>query len=257
MKAATTSRPAVRAAYLLFYGLFAALGAALLARPALLFARGLGLLRPVLPWEVPLGAVALLVFVALAGFTVALAVAVAVGRKPRLAEHAAFLALLAVAVVVRTTGAEPARAADPGLALLAGLRAAADAADAAHAARGSYELDEAVLEAALGPLQRPGFRHRGRDLSLRAKLVTGAQGPQLAPESGDLPGTIIVAVSPDRSRAWLTALTLREGKTSPLTSEGRPVVLQARAGTHSAPGRDPMVPAYPSMRAIGRDRRPH
>src|SRR5205807_7385860 len=90
-----------RAAYLAVYALFSALGAALLARPALLTLRGLGLFSPALPWEVPLGWPALALLLALAAFTLRLAMGAALGEKPRLALHAAFLALLVAALAVR------------------------------------------------------------------------------------------------------------------------------------------------------------
>ena len=44
-----------RTSYLALYAASAALGAALLIRPAASWMRGLGLFRPVLPWTVPLG----------------------------------------------------------------------------------------------------------------------------------------------------------------------------------------------------------
>ena len=65
------------------------------------------------------------------------------------------------------------------------------------------------------------------------------RGAQRDPLPGDPPGTIYVCISADEQRAWLSALSL-EGVL--------PATLQARAGTHSAPGRDPLVPAYPGMR---------
>ena len=255
LEPAPRSRMLLRAAYLLFYGLFAALGAALLARPAWLYFRGrLG--RAVLPWEVPAGETALLLFTVLAVFTVVLAVSSAWGRKPRLSEHAVFLGLVGAAVVVRLTAAEPSPAADPGPALIAGLRAAAAEVDQQFAQRQQYALDEAGLASALSRLPRPGFRSWGRSLPLTVRLVEQANGPQLAADAEDKPGTILIAVSPDRSRCWLTAVTLKASRPAVLTSEGRPVLLHARGGTHGAPGRDPMVPAYPSMRAVGRDGRP-
>jgi hypothetical protein len=245
-------RAAMRAAYLTIYGLFAALGAALLAHPALVQARGLGLFGPVLPWDVPWGPGALVLFAALAVFTLGLAVSVALGRKPRVPEHAVFLALLGAAVAVRTGAGDPVPPPDPAPALINALRAAADAADVQYAQRGGYQLNEGPLDAALSKISPPGFRYRLRELPLRTRVIPRATGPQLAPELGDQPGTILIAVSNDSSRCWLTALTLRAGRVAVLTSADRPVLLQARAGTHGAPGRDPMVPAYPTMRAVGR-----
>jgi len=255
LEPAPRSRPFLRAAYLLFYGLFAALGAALLARPAWLYFRGrLG--RAVLPWDVPAGEAALLLFIVLAVFTLVLAISSAWGRKPRLSEHAVFLGLVGAAVVVRLTAGEPSPSADPSPALIAGLRAAAEAVDQQFARHQQYALDEAGLASALSTLPKPGFRRWGRALPIQVRVVEQASGPQLAAEAEDAPGTILIAVSPDRSRCWLTAVTLKAGRPAVLTSEDRPVLLHARGGTHGAPGRDPMVPAYPSMRAVGRDGRP-
>jgi hypothetical protein len=251
---ARRSRPGVRAAYLALYGLFAALGAGLLARPALLTLRGLGLFAPALPWEVPLGGAAAGLFLVLGLFSVRLAVASALGARPRLPEHALFLALLSAAIAVRSFAGEPTPPADPSPALLSALRAAAEAADAQYAARHSYALDEAALDAQLSTLPLPGFRYRGRSLPLRSRVLAGASGPQLAAAASDLPGTILFAISPDSSRCWMTALTLRAGTAAVFTSEDRPIVLQARGGTHGAPGRDQLVPAYPSMRAVGNER---
>jgi hypothetical protein len=245
----------VRAAYLAFYGAFAALGAALLAPPALLSLKGLGLWRPALPWEVPLGAVAAGLLFALGALAVRFAVATALGDKPHLLEHAVFLALVAGAVALRTLAADPTPPKDPAPALLQALRTAADATDSQYAARKSYALDEAALSASLAKLPAPAFVWRGRALPLRARLLPRAAGPQLAPEADDLPGTVLIAISPDQARAWLTVLTLREGRAAVLTSDDRPVQIHARAGTHGAPGRDPLVPAYPSMRAVGERRR--
>lgn len=238
----------LRATYLAVYGALAAGGAALLSRPALLELRGLGAWGPALPWDVPLGVLVLLLFALLAGFTLRFALAAALGARPRLPEHAAFLALLASVLAVRAAGGPPAPGPDPAPALLAALRAAADAADAQYARSGAYALEEPELATALAALPAPGFRFRLRLLPLRPRVLGSARGPQLSPLPGDLPGTVYFAVSPDRSRCWLTALTLRRGQPALFTQDQRPVLLHARGGTHGAVGRDPLVPAYPSMR---------
>ena len=245
------ARPAVRAAYLVLYGLFAALGAALLAPPALLAIRGLGLSHPVLAWDVPLGWLAATLLLLLSLLSLRFALAAALGGRARFLEHAAFLGLLSAALAVRGLPPPPAPPPDPTLALLAGLRAAADFADAQYARAQRYSLDQGELSAALGQLPPPGFRFRARMLPLQGRLAKSAKGPRLSPEPGDLPGVIYVAVSADWSRCWITALTLHQGQPAMLTTASGPLVLQARAGTHSAPGRDPLVPAYPSMRAVG------
>ena len=56
----------VRIAYLAAYAALAALGEALVARNALVWLRGQGLLHPALPWDVPLGSGAFLLAVLVA-----------------------------------------------------------------------------------------------------------------------------------------------------------------------------------------------
>ena len=63
------------------------------------------------------------------------------------------------------------------------------------------------------------------------------------------PGTLYVAISSDRRTAWLTALGLGGVQRS---SSGQPALIEARAGSHSPVGRDPLVPAYPRMRGATR-----
>jgi hypothetical protein len=63
----------------------------------------------------------------------------------------------------------------------------------------------------------------------------------------DSPGTLYVALSKDRKSAWLTALSLRGVLKLP---SGKPAQLELHAGTHSLPGRDPLVPLYPGMRSV-------
>jgi len=228
-----------RTAYLALYAAFAALGAALLIRPAALWMRGLGLFRPVLPWTVPLGWSAAILALALVGCTLTLAVHVGLGRKPRLAGHAAFLLLVAAAFALRSASGQPAPPAGPEARLLDALRSAADALDAEYAGSSRYAPSAPLLQGALAALPRPGFVYRGRELPLSARILHGMHDAQREPMPGDPPGTIYVCISPDEQRAWLSALSLRGVL---------PVVLHARAGTHSAPGRDPLLPAYPGMR---------
>ncbi|MFN2546195.1 MAG: hypothetical protein ABR567_02055 [Myxococcales bacterium] len=231
----------VRLAYLSAYALLAALGEALVARPALLWLRGQGLLGPALPWEVPLGGIALLCAALVAVATLWLASDAALGRRPRVPQHAAFLLLLAICFGVRSWGGEPRPPRDPTSALLDGLRAAAAELDRDY--RGSYTPDAGQLNSALAQVTPPGYRRLGRSIPLHARVLSGADGPQLSAMPGDLPGTIYVAISKDRTAAWLTALGLNG-------------VLKARVethgGTHSQPGRDPLVPIYPGMRGLSR-----
>jgi hypothetical protein len=80
-------------------------------------------------------------------------------------------------------------------------------------------------------------------------VLSGAEGPQLEPLPGDQPGTIYLSLSRDRQTAWLTALTLDGTLRLPAR---QPAVIEAHAGTHSLPGRDPALPAYPSTRSVPR-----
>ena len=230
----------MRILYVCAYAAFAALGEALVARPALLWLRGQGLVRASLPWDVPLGAWALLCSVVLAAFTLALALRLAFGMKPRVAFHAAFLGLVALCLCLRAAAGEPRPAPDPVPVLLDGLRAVAGALD--HGYAGRYRVDPLLLEAALEPLPEPGFRRKFRALRMHVRIVPGATGPVLERLPGDEPGTIYVAVAPDEKRVFLSALGLRAAIRQTIT---------ATAGTHSVPGRDPLVPAYPGMRGLG------
>jgi len=241
-------RRGVRVAYLVVYSAAAALGEGLLARPALLWLRGLGLLRPALPWQVPLGQTCCLLACTLGVFTLRLAAGFALKEKIRLGEHALFLLLLAFALVVRLSAAEPQPPRDPAPALLEGLRVAAAELDKSYR-DDLYPLETGPIDAVLAKLPRPGFRLRGRELPISLQSAPGATGPLLqVPEAG-LPGQILAA-GLGTSRVWLTATTLRQGAPAILQLDQRPVVLEARAGTHSAPGRDPLVPTYPGMRLL-------
>jgi hypothetical protein len=63
------------------------------------------------------------------------------------------------------------------------------------------------------------------------------RGAQLEALPGDPPGTIYLCISSDEQRAWLSALALHGVL---------PVTVQADAGTHPAPGFDPLLPLYPN-----------
>ena len=249
------ARPALRLINALVYGGFAALGFALCARPALVEWRALGLLAPVLPWDVPLGRLYLLVALALAGFTLRLMLAAALGLRVRGPERPAFLLCVGFALLLRFAAGEPFAPKDPAPALLEGLRAAAAALDQSYAQHGRYPSGPdaaALLDGRLAALPPPGFVYRGHLLRLRARLLEGAAAAQTAPLAGDLPGTVYAALDAAGERAWLTVLSLEGGRTTALRAGGRPLVLQARAGTHSAPGRDPAVPEYPAMKGAAK-----
>ncbi len=237
-----------RAAYLTAYALFAALGASVLARPALLAIANLGLFAPVLPLEVPLGWAAAALLALIAALTVRFALRVALDRKPRVGEHVAFLALVAGAIALRSFAGEPQPPADPTAPLIAAMRAAADLADAQYTRAGKYALSADAFDAELARMRAPPFTMHARRLGLRAAVIDSASGPVL---EAPLPGMLIVAASKDGKRCWITAFTLAHGQVAPVMDGPRPLVLQARAGTHSAPGRDPVVPAYPGMRSLG------
>ena len=235
----------IRLAYLAAYAVLAALGEALVARPALLWLRGQGLLEAALPWNVPLGGFALLCAALVALTTLWLASDAALGRRPRVPQHAAFLLLLAVCFGVRSWAGDPQPPRDPAPALLDGLRAAAAELDRDY--RGAYTPDAGQLNSALAQVTPPGYLRLGRSIPLHARVLSGADGPQLSELPGDQPATIYVALSKDRTGAWITALGLRG--ILKLTS-GKPALVEAHAGTHSQPGRDPLVPIYPGMRGL-------
>jgi hypothetical protein len=222
------------------YAALAALGEGLVARPALLWLRGQGLLRAALPWDVPLGGLAFALAALVALATLWLAAGAALGRKPRVPQHAAFLALLGTCLAVRAWAGEPLPPRDPRPSLLQGLRAAAE--DLDRDFRDVYAPDAERIDAALARVAPPGFRRLGRVIPLHAHVLPAASGPQLDPLPGDDPGTIYLAISADRRSAWLTALGL-DG----ILKRAR---IEAHSGTHSLPGRDPNVPAYPGMRSL-------
>ena len=155
-------RAVVRIAYLVVYAGLAAIGEGLVARPALLWVEGQGILRPALSWQVPFGAAALGLAALVAVATLWLASDVALGRRPRVPQHAAFLALLAACLALRAGTPEPLPPRDPSPSLLAGLRAAADELDRDF--RGVYAPDASQINGALAQISPPGFRRLGRSV---------------------------------------------------------------------------------------------
>lgn len=228
-----------RMTYLAAYAALAALGEALVARPALLWVRSQGLFSPALAWDVPYGAVLLVCAVLLALFTFALASAIALGRKPRLPLHLALLLAVGICFALRSASGNPRPPRDPAPALLEAVRAAADELDRSYA--GAYAPDASQFSSTLAQVPPPRFRRLGRPIPLHARILSGADGAQVEPLPGDQPATVYVAISRDRQSAWLTALAL-DGIV--LLPSGTPAVAIARGGTHSLPGSDPHLPAY-------------
>jgi hypothetical protein len=241
-------RSALRVLSLLLYAAAAALGEALVARPALLFARGLGIFRTVLPWRVPFGALQLLLALGIAGCALLLGVRV-VRRQPRLRWHATLLALLALSLGVRGVADEPQPPADPLPALLIGLRTAAGAVE--HSFGSAWPLDRAAIDAELARLDPPGYVRFGRRLPLRVALFAcedcGDGAPLEDTQTALEPGTVCVRSPHQRRIAWLNVRTLNGFATLP---DGKQAVIEVRGGTHTVPGRDPLLPAYPGMRLI-------
>lgn len=228
-----------RVTYLAAYAALAALGEALVARPALLWVRSQGIFSPALAWDVPYGALLLACAVLLALFTFALSCAMALRRKPRQPLHVAFLLAVGICFALRSASGNPRPPRDPAPELLEALGAAADELDRSY--DGSYAPDAAQFGSALARIRPPAFRRLGRAIPLHARVLSGADGPQVVPLPGDQPGTVYVAISKDRQSAWLTALGLDGISTLPA---GAPAVAVARAGTHSPPDSDPQLPAY-------------
>lgn len=237
----------LRIAYLLVYAAAAALGEALVARPAFLWWRSQGVMETVAAWEVPMGAAFLALAGALALATLGFSIASALGKRLRPAHHAALLILPGLSLWLRAATPAPMPPRDPVPSLLAGLRAAADQLDATWAGR--YAPDAAVFASSFAGIPPTGFRRLFRPSPVHVRVLSGAEGPQLERLEGDEPGTLYVAISRDRSAAWLTALGLRGVLALP---SGQPALIEARAGSHSLVGRDPLVPAYPRMRGATR-----
>ncbi|HET7785735.1 MAG TPA: hypothetical protein VFL36_07175 [Myxococcales bacterium] len=234
----------VRIAYFCAYAVVAALGEALVARPGLIWLRSQGIFHAVLPWDVPLGGLLLSCAALLAVFTLWFASDVAQRRRPQMPLHAAFLLLFGICFVLRQTAGDPRPPRDPAPSLLEALRIAAAELDRSYS--GQYAPDAAQFSSALAQVSPPGFRRLGRAIPLHARILSGAEGARLDPLEGDQPGTIYVSISKDRQSAWLTALA-GHGTVLRLPS-GQPAVVEAHGGSHSLPGRDPLVPEYPRSR---------
>jgi hypothetical protein len=237
----SVARGKTRLAYVGVYAAFAALGAALLSRPALDWVRGLGLFAPALPPRQPLGWASAALLLLLVAGTIAMSMSVALGLRPGIAGHAAFLALIACALALRA-GSEPAMPSDPDPALRDALVVAASALDASYAPERRYDPDVRKLQAALDALPPSGFRFRGKPIRYTARSLRGASGPQRDPLPGDGPATVYVAIAPGAQRGWLTVTTLRDGTISIL-----PTILEVRFGAHAEEGRDLLAPPYPGM----------
>jgi hypothetical protein len=228
-----------RVTYLASYAALAALGEALVARPALLWVRSQGIFSPALAWDVRYGGLLLACAVLLALFTFGLASGIALGGKPRLPLHLAFLLAVGICFALRSASGNPRPPRDPAPALLDALRAAADELDRSYA--GVYAPDASQFSSGLAQVTPPGFRRLGRAIPLHARILSGAEGPQVEPLPEDQPGTVYLAISKDRQSAWLTALGLNGVMTLPA---GTPAIAIAQGGTHSLPGGDPHLPAY-------------
>ena len=225
--------------YLCAYAALAALGEALAARPALLWIRAQGVLSPALAWDVPCGALLCACAAGVGVFTLALASMLSRGRNPGPALHIAFLLLVGICFSLRAASGEPRAPHDPAVVLRAALRAAADELDRSYPGR---YADAAQLSSTLAQAEPLPIRRLGRRIALHARVLSGAEGPQLDPLPEDAPGTVYVAISPDRQSAWLTALDMNGILALP---SGKPAIVEARAGTHSEPGGDPALPVYP------------
>ena len=240
-------------AYLAAYAALAALGAALVARPAFLWLRSQGLAEAVLAWDVPNGALLAASAALLAFLTLRLASEAALRRGPRAPLHLAFLLGVGICLALRSASGDPRPPSDPAPGLLDALRAAAEDLDRGWA--GQYTPDTAQFSSSLAQVHPPAFRRHGRRLPLHVRVLSGAEGAQLEPLAGDQPGTIYLSLSRDRQTAWFTALTL-DGVLQ--MSSGKPAIIEAQAGTHSSPGGDPALPAYPStLRYRGSSHRAH
>ncbi len=227
------------------------IGFGLVARPALLAFAGLGLFAPTRPWDVPLGRLFMLLAALLAFETLRLGLAVSSAQRLRARNRIPLLLLVIGAFASRTIAGEPLPPASAVPTLVTAMRSAADALDRAYPDRARYAPDDKLLTDTLSLVGRTGFVYRGQELPLRARLIENAERAQGIPRrsAGDLPGDLYVAISADGSRAFITALTLDEAGALQIlrTPTGYPLIIESRSGTHSAPGRDPLVPEYPGM----------
>jgi len=233
----------IRLSYVCAFAALASLGEAAAARPAWLWMKSQGLFRATLARDVPFGALLLGAGALLGLVTLRLASGIALRRRPGPALHAALVLLAGICCSLRHAAGGPRPSPDPGPALLEGLRAAAAALDAGFA--GQYLPEIAALAPALARVPSPPIRRLGRPVPLRARILSGAGGPRLDPLEGDPPGTLYVAISGDRQRAWLTVLSLDGALRLP---SGQPAVMTSRSGTHALPGADPALPVYPGAR---------
>jgi len=236
----------LRFLYAATYAGFAALGAALLARPAASWFRGLGLFGPALPVEGVAGWASAALLLLLAAATVGLAIATALGRKPGLSWHAGFLGLVACAVALRAAGLPQVRP-DPEPALREALRTAAAALDASYAVDHRYDPPPGAVQAALDALPPAPFRHHGKSVRYTARLTRNAAGAQTDPVPGDPPATVYAVLQPGGQGAWLSVTSLRGGRVEVL-----PAIVEARSGSHSEPGETLLLPRYPGARATPR-----
>jgi hypothetical protein len=104
----------IRLLYVCAYALLAAIGFALVARPALLWVRSQALWRTEVAWDVPFGplfagAAATITFLA-----ARLAGEIALRRKPRIALHLALLLTVAACFTLRQTAGNPLEIRCPG-----------------------------------------------------------------------------------------------------------------------------------------------
>jgi len=230
----------IRIAYLCTYGSLAALGEALVVRPAVIWVRSQGIVEAALACEVPYGGLLTAAAAALVVFTLWLVSRAAVDRTPGLAVHVTFLLLVGVCLSLRSACGDTRPPPDPAPLLLEALGVAADELDESYTS--IYAPDASRFTIALARVRPPPFRRFGRHLALHARILPGAGGAQLTPLPGDQPGTLYVAISPDRQSAWLTALSLNGSLNLP---SGAPAIAEAHSGTHSSPGTDPALPSYP------------
>jgi hypothetical protein len=233
----------IRLSYVCAFAALASLGEAAAARPAWLWMKSQGLFQATPARDVRFGAVLFGAGALLGLVTLRMACGIALRRRPGPAFHAALVLLAGICCSLRYAAVGPQPSPDPGPALLEGLRAAATALDASYA--GQYLPDAAALAQALARVPSPPIRRLGRPIPLRARILSGAGGPRLDPLEGDPPGTLYVATSGDRQRAWLTVLSLDGALRLP---SGRPAMIAAQGGTHALPGRDPALPVYPGAR---------
>ncbi len=239
-------RPGLRALNALLFGAFAAAGFGAVARRGWLFLISQGLLRPVLPWDVPLGAIFLALALALGAETLRTGALATSGRPLRARDRWPLLLLVVACFAARLSAAAPRPPLSPTPRLIAALRRCAETLDAGYREAHQYPLDEAALERALAALGPSSFVYRGHDLPLRARLLE-RDSAQREPLAGDRPGLVYVAHTRDAQRVWLSAVTLAgDDPAMLLTPRGAPLLLEARAGTHSAPGGDPLIPEYTS-----------